>query len=68
MPGLMLLDVFLNLSYKHAVIVFQTNRRRLDDEGFWEFASGMVRNRNDGCVTNSRVLQKMSFKLSRRNL
>lgn len=68
MPGFMLLDVFLDFSFEHAVIVFQTHSRRLDDKGFWEFTSGIVRNRNDGCVANSRMRQKMSFKLSRRNL
>ena len=68
MPGLVPLDVFMNFSYKHAVIVFQTHRRRLDDKGSWQFTSGIVRDRNDGCVANSRVRQKVSFELSRRNL
>ena len=55
MPGLVLLDVFLDVSHEHAVIVFQAHRRRLDDESFWEFSSGIVRNRNDGGIANSRV-------------
>ena len=68
MPGFVLLDIFLDLSDEHPVIFFQTNRRRLDDEGFGEFASSIVRDGNDSGIANRRVCQKMSFKLSRRNL
>lgn len=68
MPGFVLFDMFLDFFHEHTVIVFQTHRRRLDDKGLWEFTSGIVRDGNDGCVANSRVRQKVSFELSRRNL
>ena len=68
MPGFVLLNVFLYLSRKHAVIIFQAYRGRLDDESFGNFSSGIVRDWNDGCVANNRMGQKVSFKLSRCNL
>ena len=68
MPGFMLFNMFLDFSHEHAVIVFQTHRRRLDDKSFRKLTGSVVRDRNNGCVANSRVCQKVSFKLSRRNL
>ena len=55
MPGFVFLDVFLDISYEQAVIFFETHSRRLNDKGFWEFTSGIIRDRDDGCVANSRV-------------
>lgn len=68
MPGFVLLNVFLDFPHEHAIIVFQTHGRRLHNKGFWQFTSGIVRDGNDCYVTNSRVFQKVSFELSRRNL
>ena len=68
MPGFVLLDVLLEFSREHAVIILQAYRRRLDDESFGKLPCGIVRDWNYGCVANSRVRQKVSFEFSRRNL
>ena len=61
MPGFVFLDMLLDPSFEHAVIFFQAHRRRPDDKRFGEFTSSIVRYRDDGCVANSRMRQKMSF-------
>lgn len=61
MPSLVLLNVLLNASSQHTVILLQTNGGRLDDICFRDLSSFVVRDRNDRTVCNSRVGEYVGF-------
>jgi hypothetical protein len=50
-----LFDVLLDLASEDAVVFFETNRWRFDDEGFRYFSSLLVGNLDDGAVIYSGV-------------
>ena len=68
MPSLVLLNVLLNASSQHTVILFQANGGRLDDICFRDLSSFVVRDGNDSTVCNSRVSEYVGFELCRGNL
>lgn len=68
MPSLVLLNVLLNASSQHTVILFQTNGGRFDDIGFRDLSCFVVRDRNDRTVCNSRVGEYVGFEFCRSNL
>lgn len=57
MPCLVLLDVFLNLTFDDRIIVLEAYRLGLDDVRLGQLACVVVGHRNDSTVCNGRVVE-----------
>jgi len=61
MPSLMFLNMLLDFSCDHPIVVFEANRGGFDDEGFGDFACCVVGDGNDGAVGYGGVGKDVGF-------
>lgn len=57
MLSFVLLNMLLNITDQHAVILFQAHRSRFDNESFRELSSSVIRYRDDGSIIDSEMGQ-----------
>lgn len=68
MPGLMFLNMLLDLASDHAIIVFEADRGGLDDKGFGDLACCIVGDGNHSAVSYGGVGKDVGFEFGGRDL